>query len=250
MITLDSVPRYPISIHFDRAIMNDSDKIRISEEKSNKLFQMFQRHENIANMTEDVDFIMQCAFDKKKSVWEYCSEHLYVLALISPNIRKYILDLMDKGSFHQKFIIVCSTTFRPLSLISDMEYDKEAYIVLLKEIVKSAIACKSIKIKSMGIQRAMQLQFNSLSAMIKSELTNNESLLKSHGWIYHIMTKGYSLEQSENGIWIHFHGGGLRLNVNMDDVDNIDKYVQQNYADRIQLQFIPHNGMEHLKHLF
>ena len=32
---------HPISIHFDRAIMNDSDKIRISEEKSNKLFQMF-----------------------------------------------------------------------------------------------------------------------------------------------------------------------------------------------------------------
>lgn len=74
----------------------------------------------------------------------------------------------------------------------------------------------------MGIQRAMLLQFNSLSPMIKLELTNNESLLKSHGWIYHIMTKGYSLEQSENGIWIHFHGGGLRLNVNMDEVDDLD----------------------------
>mgnify|MGYP007002703601 FL=1 len=102
----------------------------------------------------------------------------------------------------------------------------------------------------MGIQRAMLLQFNSLSPMIKSELTNDESLSKSHGWIYDIMTKGYSLEQTENGIWIHFHGGGLRLNVSMDDVDDIDKYIQQNYADRIQLQFIPHNGMEHLKHLF
>ena len=61
--------------------MNDNDKIRITEEISNNLFQMFQRHENIANMTEDVGFIMQCAFDKKKSVWEYCSGHLYVLAL-------------------------------------------------------------------------------------------------------------------------------------------------------------------------
>ena len=230
--------------------MNDNDKIRITEEISNNLFQMFQQHESIANMTEEVDFIIQCAFDKKKSVWEHCSGYLYVLSLISSNIRKYILDLMDKGGLHQKFIIVCSATFRPLSLIGDMEYDKEAYIGFLKEIVKSAIACKSLKIKSMGIQQAMQLQFNSLSPMIKSELMNNESLLKSHGWIYDIMTKGYSLEQSENGSWIHFHGGGLRLNVSMDDVDDIDKYIQQNYADRIQLQFIPHNGMEHLKHLF
>ena len=157
---------------------------------------------------------------------------------------------MDKGSSHQKFIIICSATFRPLSLIGDMEYDKEAYIDFLKEIVKRAIVCKSLKIKSMGIQRAMLLQFNSLSPIIKSELTNDESLSKSHGWIYDIMTKGYSLEQTENGIWIHFHGGGLRLNVSMDDVDDIDKYIQHNYADRIQLQFIPHNGMEHLKHLF
>jgi hypothetical protein len=80
-------------------------------------------------------------------------------------------------------------------------------------------------------------------------LINNEGLLKSHGWIYDIMTKGYSLEQSENGIWIHFHGGGLRLSVNWDDVDDIDKYIQRNYADRIQLQFMPHNGMEHLKQI-
>lgn len=230
--------------------MNDNDKIRISEEMTNNLFQMFQRHKSIANMTEEVDFIIQCAFDKKKSVWEYCSDHLYVLALISSNIRKYILDLMDKGSSHQKFIIVCSTTFRPLSLICDTEYDKEAYIDFLKEIVNRAITCRSLKIKSMGIQRAMQLQFNSLSPMIKSELTNNESLLKSHGWIYQIMTKGYSLEQSENGTWIYFHGGGIRLNTNIEDIEDMDKYIQENYADRIQLQFIPHNGMEHLKHLF
>ena len=238
-----------VFILIERA-MNDNDKIRITEEISSNLFQMFQRNENIADMTEDVDFIMQCAFDKKKSVWENCSGHLYVLALISSNIREHILDLMNKGSLHQKFIIICSTTFRPLSLIGDMEYDIEAYIHFLKEIVKGAIACKSLKIKSMGIQQAMLLQFNSLSPMIKSELTNNEGLLKSHGWIYDIMTKGYSLEQSENGIWIHFHGGGLRLIVNWDDVDDIDKYIQRNYADRIQLQFMPHNGMEHLKHLF
>lgn len=61
-------PAEPLVFILIERAMNDNDKIRITEEISNNLFQMFQRHENIADMTEDVDFIMQCAFDKKKSV--------------------------------------------------------------------------------------------------------------------------------------------------------------------------------------
>jgi hypothetical protein len=111
-----------------------------------------------SGMENDIDFLFKCAFDKRKAIWDGCSEELFALAQISNAIRERIIKIMETGNAHEKFVITVSTSSRELS-------DKQ----FIREILYWAITDKSKKVKIFGAQRAYEHNLYDLAETIKNE---------------------------------------------------------------------------------
>ena len=66
------------------------------------------------DMEHDINFIFNCASDKRKAIWESSAFELMKLAYLSDDIRKKIVDVMQTGKAHEKYAVMY-----PIYIISE-----------------------------------------------------------------------------------------------------------------------------------
>jgi hypothetical protein len=191
-----------------------------SDEKTDKVYSAIKDGNNYDEIEDDIEFIFNCAFDKRKAVWDYCVINMYKLAEISSNIREKIIKIMETGDAQERFIITCALEHR-----LDIEF--------LKEILYRAIRDKSKKVKIFGAQRIDDLSIYEFAEIIKEEMekTGDNKVKKYLQENYIFLTKGYILEEGKNykkeisrNIYIA-HGYGDRIPDELTTEEEIHEYV-------------------------
>ena len=209
--------------------MEINEIIKLSEEKTNKVCASMRNGIFYDNINDDIEFIFECAFDKRKSVWDYCSCGIFELAELSSEVCERILNVMKTGSIQERFIIACS-------LRKTDNLDKDFF----EKIIYSAIRDKSKKVKLFGAQQADRYNLYKFADLIKeeSEIAEDKALKEGLTDRYIYLTKGYKIIKTniEDEELICFRDGTRPIPKEIKTEEDKHKYVITEYKDRPRIK--------------
>ena len=222
--------------------MEVNEIVKLSAEKTAKICSSLKEGTTYDGMNDDIEFIFQCAFDKRKTVWDYCVVDMWELAKISSEVRERIITIMEKGKAQEKFIITCSS--RRL---------ENAGNEFFKKIVYLAITDKSKKVKIFGAQKADSYSLYEFAELIKEESEKAaDNDVKEELLLHYIyLTKGYRIEKGDAMLYIGriekdvssvvFHGGRRSIPREIEEKD-FHKYVITKHKDIQRIEDLYYSG--------
>jgi hypothetical protein len=213
----------------------DMDKIKkiidVSKEKKIKIYSAIKTKNMYNEINNDIEYIFECAFAKRKSIWENCIDNIYELAAVSNEIREKIINIMENGNVHEKFIITCTLD------IGFYKYNLD--ISFIKKILNYSISDKNKRIKIFGVQRADDMNFYDFAEIIKNEIDKtNDSEIKNRlttNYIY--LTKGYIIKEigKRKYAYITYHFAE-KLPLDIIQEDKIHLFIIEKCKDRNRIK--------------
>jgi len=208
--------------------MEPNEILQLLNEKASKVRSAMTDGNTYDEINGDIDFIFQCAFDKRIRIGEYGAIRLFDLAEVTNDIRERIIQIMETGNAHQKFTLICQAV--TLNLPGDF----------VRKIVFLAIRDKSKKVKIKGAEIANSLNLYEFATAIKEEYekANDKEIKEDLSNCFLYLTKGYRIEfnpEHGNRIYTADHSS-MKVPNGMTNADEINKFVLTKYAYMRRIQ--------------